>query len=340
MKVILRLFFFFFISFRLFPQASTPVGKLIYIDSTEAESTPENFKYTRVVEDYFSAKKSYVFKEYYKSSKIKCIGSTLDKDIIKRDGQFISYYEDGKKKSMSTYSNGKKTGKEFNWYENGNMKSEVEYFDNKDVKTNSKINHFWNPEKEQTVTNGNGYIEESGEYFYEKGEIKNGEKNGVWEGKNSKEKYSFKETYNDGELISGTSIDENNISHDYKDPFEKPLPVKGLENFYRYIGRTFKTPKVEGLQGKIYISFVIDKDGNPTKLKILRDIGYGTGEEAIRTIVGYGKWIPGKFKGIPKSVLYSIPITITATNKTNSIQPYPTGTNNINNYQDQLLKNF
>lgn len=315
---------FLLISTKLFAQSTVPsVSKLIYLDSTWAETTADNYKYTRRIEGYFSKKEKYIFKEYYKSSAIKSMGTTLDKDIIKKDGQFVSYYENGNKKSLQIYSNGKKTGKEYNWYENGDIKSELEYSEEKgkDEEKNVKINNFWNPQKEQTVTNGNGLFEETEDNFYEKGEVKNGKKQGAWEGKNTKQKYSFIENYEDGNLISGISTDESNNKYTYKKLFEKPVPAKGISDFYKYIARNFQNPKIEGLSGKIYISFVIDKNGFPTKLKILKDIGYNTGEEAIKTIVAYGKWIPGKNKGIISDVLYSIPITIQTT-KTNSITPY------------------
>lgn len=320
MKTTLRLFFLLLISTNLLAQSSVPVSKLIYLDSTWAETTPDNYKYTRRIEGYFSKKEKYVFKEYYKSSAIKSIGTTLDRDIIKKDGQFVSYYENGNKKSLQIYSNGKQTGIEYNWYENGNIKSELEYFEIKE-ENNLKINNFWNLQKEQTVINGNGQLEEIEDNFYEKGEVKNGKKQGIWEGKNLKEKFSFIETYEDGKLISGTSTDENNNKYNYKKLYEKPVPAKGISDFYKYVARHYQNPKIEGLSGKIYISFVIDKNGNPTKLKILKDIGYNTGEEAVKTIIAYGKWIPGKIKGITKDVLYSIPITI-QTSKTNSAQPY------------------
>ncbi|MFH6933710.1 energy transducer TonB [Flavobacterium sp. FlaQc-30] len=326
MKSALRLLLFFLlISIKLFSQTSAPVSKLIYLDSTWAEGTPDNYKYTRLVEDYFSSKESYVFKEYYKSTAIKSIGTTLNKDIIKRNGQYISYYENGKKQSTVNYSDNKKTGREFNWYENGEIKSELEYFNvkkGKDEITEVKTNNFWNPQKEQTVINGNGQIEQTDNYFYEKGEIKNGEKHGLWEGKNLKKKYSFIESYNEGIFISGTSTDENSNKFTYKTVLEKPIPAKGMDHFYKFIGKHYQTPKVEGLKGKVYITFVINEDGNPTKLRILRDVGYGTGEEAIKTIISYGKWIPGKMRGIPADVLYSLPITIQSTGRTNMIKYY------------------
>ncbi|KAF2334406.1 energy transducer TonB [Flavobacterium daemonense] len=344
MKPILRLLFFLLISFKLFSQPQAPVSKLVYLDSVGAETSAENSKYSRLVEGYFSDKERYSFKEFYKSSAVKLIGTTLNKDIIKRDGQFISYYENGKKQSVQNYSNGKKVGKEFNWYENGNIKSEIEYVTikkNKEEVTEAKINNFWNPEKEQTVKDGNGQMEESQDHFYEKGEIKNGQKNGVWEGKNLKRKYSFTESYSEGVFISGTSTDENGNKFDYKTILEKPFPAKGIAHFYRFLGNRYQIPKVEGLSGKVYVGFVIDEDGNPTKLRILRDIGYGTGEEAVKTIVSYGKWVPGKNRGMPVAVLYSIPITIQTKGRTNSIPPYENEINNTGNgYQEHLLKNF
>ena len=43
-------------------------------------------------------------------------------------------------------------------------------------------------------------------------------------------------------------------------------------------------PDEEGLNGKVFVSFVVEKDGSLTDIKVLRDIGYGTGKEAIRVL--------------------------------------------------------
>lgn len=316
MKSILRVFFLLLYFTKLSAQTPVPASKLIYLDSSYAETTEENYKYTRLIEKYYSDQNSYIFKEYYKSEVLKSIGTTLSKDNLKKDGQYISYYENGKKESTVNYSNNKKTGREFNWYENGEIKSELEYLNVKKGKeevTKVKINNFWSTQKEQTVINGNGQVEQTDDYFYERGEVKNGEKHGVWEGKNLKKRYVFTESYNEGILTSGTSTDENNNQFTYKTVLEKPIPAKGMNHFYKFIGTHYRTPKVEGLSGKVYITFVINEDGNPTKLRVLRDIGYDTGPEAVKTIVNYGKWIPGKMRGVPTDVLYSLPITIQAT---------------------------
>ncbi|HTG67178.1 MAG TPA: energy transducer TonB, partial [Flavobacterium sp.] len=58
------------------------------------------------------------------------------------------------------------------------------------------------------------------------------------------------------------------------------------------------------------VSFVVEKDGSLTDIKVLRDIGYGTGKEAIRVLQKSPKWNPGIQNGKPVRVQYSLPITI------------------------------
>lgn len=96
---------------------------------------------------------------------------------------------------------------------------------------------------------------------------------------------------------------------------EKPDFPGGIQEFYKFIGANYKTPKVQGLAGRIYVSFIVEKDGSLAGIKVLRDIGYGTGEEAIRVLQNSPKWTPGKYKGEPVRAMYSLPITITATEK-------------------------
>jgi protein TonB len=62
----------------------------------------------------------------------------------------------------------------------------------------------------------------------------------------------------------------------------------------------------EGLKGKVYATF-IEKDGSLSDIKILRDIGYGTGDI---TYWNFPHWTPGKINDEPVRVMYSLPITI------------------------------
>ncbi|RTY99974.1 regulatory sensor-transducer, BlaR1/MecR1 family protein [Flavobacterium sp. RSP49] len=91
---------------------------------------------------------------------------------------------------------------------------------------------------------------------------------------------------------------------------EKPDFPGGISEFYKFVGNNFKTPEQPNLKGKIYITFIVEKDGSLSDIKNIRDIGFGTGEEAIRVLKICPKWIPGKMNGVPVRVMYSLPITI------------------------------
>lgn len=91
---------------------------------------------------------------------------------------------------------------------------------------------------------------------------------------------------------------------------EKPDFPGGIMEFYKFVGNNFKTPSQPNLKGKVYITFIVEKDGSLSDIKNIRDIGFGTGEEAIRVLKICPNWIPGKLNGVPVRVMYSLPITI------------------------------
>ncbi|MET3018227.1 energy transducer TonB [Flavobacterium hydatis] len=89
----------------------------------------------------------------------------------------------------------------------------------------------------------------------------------------------------------------------------KPEFPGGLIGLDSFIKQNYKNP-TDNLNGKIYVTFIIEKDGSLSDIKILRDIGYGTSAEAIRVLKISPKWSPGKLKNKEVRVLYSLPITV------------------------------
>jgi Gram-negative bacterial TonB protein C-terminal len=86
----------------------------------------------------------------------------------------------------------------------------------------------------------------------------------------------------------------------------------GMKSFYQYVATNYNVPDTKGFSGKVILSFVIEKDGSINDIKIIKDIGYGTGEEAIRILKKCPKWIPGEQNGKKVRTLYSLPISIGA----------------------------
>ena len=66
--------------------------------------------------------------------------------------------------------------------------------------------------------------------------------------------------------------------------------------------------KDAGVEGKVFVEFYIEKDGTVCDAKVLRGIGYGCDEEALRVIGLMPKWFPGKSRGHAVRVRYTLPI--------------------------------
>ena len=74
--------------------------------------------------------------------------------------------------------------------------------------------------------------------------------------------------------------------------------------------RRTKEADINKIAGKIYLTFVVDKNWSIDEIKIIKGLGYGLDEEAITTLKSYRNWIPGKMKGINVRVMYSLPLTL------------------------------
>lgn len=81
---------------------------------------------------------------------------------------------------------------------------------------------------------------------------------------------------------------------------------------YKFVNKEFRVPKIkEDISASIYISFIIEKDGTMSSYKIIRDPGYGLGDEAIRVLKSIKeKWVPGTINGLPVRCSYNFPMTI------------------------------
>jgi periplasmic protein TonB len=105
---------------------------------------------------------------------------------------------------------------------------------------------------------------------------------------------------------------------------EKPTPFTVVEEMpgfpggegemYKFITTTIKYPeeaKELGIQGKVFVNFVVEPDGSISEVKLIRGIGGGCDEEAIRVVRAMPKWIPGKQRGVPVRVFFNLPIKFT-----------------------------
>lgn len=81
---------------------------------------------------------------------------------------------------------------------------------------------------------------------------------------------------------------------------EMPVPPGGMEGFTKYLIENLKYPKAakeNNVEGMVMVTFVVKSDGSVSTPEILRGIGEGCDEEALRVVANSGIWIPGKKDG-------------------------------------------
>lgn len=120
------------------------------------------------------------------------------------------------------------------------------------------------------------------------------------------------------QTIHSQTVESKSTFEDDKKPYNvsgidiQPEFPGGIKEFYQFIGKNYQVPNVPGLKGKVYISFVVEKDGSISNSKVVRDIGYGTGIEAIRVLSLSPKWKPAEQNGRTVRCSYILPLSIEA----------------------------
>jgi protein TonB len=95
---------------------------------------------------------------------------------------------------------------------------------------------------------------------------------------------------------------------------EMPTFPGGEAAMYEYISRKIVYPALareNGITGRVFMNFIVDKDGNIKDVKVLRGIGGGCDEEATRVIKAMPNWKPGKQNGRAVQVSFNVPINFT-----------------------------
>jgi protein TonB len=88
----------------------------------------------------------------------------------------------------------------------------------------------------------------------------------------------------------------------------------GEEKIYKYLADNLRYPEMAreaGIQGRVFVTFVVERDGSITDVRVLRGIGGGCDEEAVRVVENMPVWSPGKQRGIPVRVQFNLPIKFT-----------------------------
>ena len=109
--------------------------------------------------------------------------------------------------------------------------------------------------------------------------------------------------------IKVQSKEDANLVFDFVD--KMPEFPGGQVEMIKFLSKNINYPTValeQGVQGSIYVQFVIWKDGSVREVKVLRGVGSSLDNEAIRVIKMMPNWEPGTQRGIPVNTRYTLPI--------------------------------
>lgn len=92
---------------------------------------------------------------------------------------------------------------------------------------------------------------------------------------------------------------------------ENPSFPGGVKALFAFVGKNLKYPiaaQEANVSGKVFVKFVVRKDGTVSDIKVMQGIGFGCDEETVRVIAQMPKWSPGKQNGKPVSVYFTMPV--------------------------------
>lgn len=248
---------------------------------------------------------------YTKGDVLRSVKPTNEKG--RTDGVALFYHETGSIKSKANYAGGSLEGTVLSYYPNGSKQSEELFSSEGD----SKLINYWDSLGVQIVKEGNGFckcifniIGESN--TLEAGKLENSLRDSIWVGYKKDGLSHFEELYQKGKLINGTLFDKTGEEYKYIVIEESAKPIDGFERMYQYINSKMTYPKEarkRGIEGKVYVEFVVEKDGSITNVRTLKGIGGGCDEVAVNAVASLPSWNAGLQRGKPVKQRMVLPLT-------------------------------
>lgn len=269
--------------------------------------------------------KIYRLEEYYKETnspkKIAYVTNT-EPTSFKYFFEKREYFENGNLESLMKYNiSGTPIDTAYYCYPSGSLKL-ITYRNPKrdNIVSNKSIEYlgYYDEAQNPLLLKGNGTIRFPIFTYlntenHEEGTMSNSYKHGTWKGVINN--YTFEEEYDNGNLIAGKTYTPNGniISYTQDNIKVEPDYPGGMEALRRYIGLNYKFPAfaIENqVSGDVIVEFNVLTNGSISEIKVIKDLGYGTGEAAIHVLKNLNNLIPGTIRGIPFTSKWRIPINL------------------------------
>jgi TonB family protein len=247
--------------------------------------------------------------DYYMDSKPRLIAYSSNGSLnfnIGLKGIYFEYYQNGKRKSVRRYNNGKLTGDDVEYFPNGQPYN---------VKNYDKDTTYYKECYDSTGTalaeNGKGkWVGYSDDFkvITEDGQIKNGKPDGEWKIVNKEGLVAYYQFKNGLLVLKTNDIYDGQIISSFG---VAPKFKGGDAAFGMFLSRSVRYPaeaRENNIKGKVTLTFVVEKDGTIANVKIIKSVHRSIDAEALRTLKSSPLWIPGTINGVPVRTQYNVTI--------------------------------
>lgn len=270
--------------------------------------------YLRIVKEPEAGSELYAVNEQYLDGTPKSTGLSSKIDPPTYEGQYISYYRNGKKKMVASYKKGRLVDTAYHYYPNGNLYTITGYAATPDGNTSRYIKCVKDSTGKDLVIDGLGqcgFYDSEFKQITESGSIRNGLYEGMWTGREDKYGSTYKETYVQGKMISGESTDKGGSTYTYTKSYIEPQFEDGMEGLYAFLRKKLKYPKKcrhDEIEGRVMLAFTVMKEGTVANIEVLKTPDPLLAVEAVRVVKAFPLWKPGILRGKAVNVVFKLPV--------------------------------
>ena len=297
-------------------------------NSGQYVSKLDSADFIRVVREPAKGSTLYTVYEFYPKGQEKMEGTSTTIDPINLEGTCISFYINGKRKSVVDYKHNRVVGESL-YFPNGNLNYTKFYGradsvdrDKNPIPQSIYIKACRDSTDKVLAANGEGYFVGYTADFgkiAEEGKIKNGKPVGEWKGYEPIFKTKILETYGeDGQLKTGLSINSFGQRVSYYSRMVPPRYIGGMAAFNKFLSKNISYPaaaRADHIQGTVMLMFLVGKDGSMKDIKVFRSVNNLVNAEAMRVIkLSDGSWLPGSVYGRAVDYPLTVPISFNLVN--------------------------
>lgn len=285
---------------------------------TNRDSAEYNMYITPSPVGHFDQEKKLVKEFYIKGNNPKLTGTAkvyIENNAIDLffDGSFTEYYSNGQPENIINYNNGKEVGLLTQYFSNGNLftiKRHKENIEKFRVERNFYLLEYHDTTGKILARNGNGSwkkLDKDRRHVIEEGQVVDSLEEGEWRGYIN-DTVMYYRNYHKGNILPTADT----TGRVYFGADREPEFIADNITFQKFVAENILYPRLareHQIQGRVYVTFVIEKDGSLTNVKAFKGPDQSLKDEAERCIKSSPPWAPAIINHKPVRFKYTVPVS-------------------------------